>query len=100
MKWFIIILACVFLPGCETFVRKEVVVETKYVVRKATAQQKTIPPFPAPINVATADQLALAEWIAQSERRQYDLESIISRLIEFYEQEPVVDEKPAPVVAK
>jgi hypothetical protein len=95
MKRLLLIAVVLALTGCDTFVRKEVVVETHYVVRKATDQQKTLPPYPAPINVITADQIALAEWIAQSEKRQYDLESIIQRLIEYYEQAPTPEEKKA-----
>jgi uncharacterized lipoprotein NlpE involved in copper resistance len=96
MKRIILALAATLaLAGCDTFVRKEVVVETHYVVRKATDQQKALPPYPAPLNVATADQLSLADWIAQSEKRQYDLESIIKRLVEYYEQAPTPEEKAA-----
>lgn len=95
-RMLIAVVAALALAGCDTFVRKEVVVETRYVVRKATDQQKALPPFPTPINVVTADQLALAEWIAQSEKRQYDLESIIKRLIEFYEKAPTEEKAVAP----
>jgi hypothetical protein len=103
MKLLLSLLLVIGLTGCETFVRKEVVVQHDYIVRKATDQQKALPPFPAPINVLTADQLALAQWIADSERRQLDLESIIRRLIEFYEAPPLPAETtpgpPAPASA-
>lgn len=85
MKLLLTLLLALSLVGCDTFVRKEVVIQHDYIVRKATDQQKALPPFPAAINVITADQLTLAQWIADSEKRQLDLESIIRRLIEFYE---------------
>lgn len=91
MKLVLIALAAL-LAGCSTteFERKEVVIETQYVIRKATDQQKALPPMPQPIDVATADQIALAEWIARTEGRMLDLEAIIKRLIEFYEK-PVTE---------
>lgn len=95
MKVVTTILLSLVLSGCaitDAFVRKEVVVETQYVVRKATDQQKMLPAQPSPIDVNTADQSALAEWIVQSERRMMDLESIIKRLVEFYEK-PVTEEE-------
>lgn len=84
--------ASLLLAGCGTtgFQRKEVVVETQYIIRKATDQQKALPPMPQPIDVTTADQTALAEWIARTEGRMLDLEAIIKRLIEFYEK-PVTE---------
>lgn len=89
------ILAAVFLTGCGTsgFLRKEVVVETRYIIRQASEAQKQLPPNPPPIDVSKATQLDLAEWIAQSERRTLDLEDLIRRLIEFYERPLKDDEK-------
>lgn len=90
-----IIVTALLLSGCSLtnpFVRKEVVVETRYIIRQATDQQKALPPQPTPIDVATADQTALAEWIVQTERRVLDLEAVIKRLIEFYEK-PVTPEE-------
>lgn len=85
MKKLILILS--LLSGCatSTFQNKEVLVQNAYIIRTATAEQKTLPPYPTPIDVTKADQTALAEWIVESEKRQLDLESIIRRLIEFYE---------------
>lgn len=109
MKRIILIVgAALLLAGCVTlpedpYTRVEVVTETKYVIRKASDQQKALPAYPANIDVTTATQSELAEWIAQSERRQYDLESIIRRLIQFYEQAVTPEEKaqaaPAPAKA-
>lgn len=90
---YLLLAVLVFLAGCDTIPRKEVVVQHNYVVRTATQQQKTIPPYPAPINVLKADQSALAQWIVDNERRQLDLESIIRRLIEFYEAPVTPEEK-------
>jgi hypothetical protein len=91
----LILAACLALAGCDTFVRKEVVVEYKYVVRKATDQQKNKPEYPPAIDVSKANQLQLAEWIKQNEERGLRLESLIDTLISFYEKEPSVEEKTA-----
>ena len=93
MKALLTLMLAGVLSGCamtDGFVRKEVVIQTEYVLRKATDQQKAIPPQPSPIDVNTADQSALAEWIVRTEQRMMDLESIIKRLIEFYEK-PVTE---------
>lgn len=93
---FLILAAALLLTGCgatDFFVRKEVVIQHEYVVRKATDQQKVLPAYPANIDVQTADQIQLSQWIADNEKRQLDLESIIKRLIEFYEAAPTAEEK-------
>jgi outer membrane biogenesis lipoprotein LolB len=95
MKFIVAIMAVALLAGCETITRKEVVVETRYVVRKASEAQKQLPPYPPAINPDTATQTDLAEWIAQNEKRMLDLESIIRRLIQFYEMLPTEEEKKA-----
>ncbi len=77
------------LSGCamtDGFVRKEVVIEYKYVVRSASSAQKSLPPYPAALDVDNANQLALAEWIKANEERQLRLVSIIEELVKFYEQ--------------
>ena len=96
MKKFVLVFA-IFLTACahthnDGFKEKEVVTETVYVIRKATDQQKNLPPMPPPLNVEKADQLQLAEWIVKSEQRMMDLESIIRRLVEFYEK-PITEEE-------
>jgi uncharacterized protein YceK len=90
-------IAVLGLSGCATdsFVKKEVVIQYEYVIRKATDQQKALPDYPPVLDVETADQLGLAQWIADNEKRQLDLESIIKRLIEYYEQAPSAAEKAA-----
>ena len=96
---YILLVLVLFLVGCATtkpgdgYVEKELIVETQYVVRKASSAQKKLPDYPAPINVATATQLDLADWIARSEERMLNLESIIKRLVEFYEKPITDDEK-------
>lgn len=91
---FLILSLSIFLTACATTGYKDVQVLTKteYVVRTATAQQKQIPPYPPNINVQTADQVQLANWIAETEERQLRLENIIQGLINFYEA-PVVEVK-------
>lgn len=87
-------MAIFLLSGCGTFKRKEVVIETQYIVRKASEAQKVLPPYPSPIDVKTADQLGLAQWIASNEERQLRLEALIRELIAFYEKEPLKEEVP------
>lgn len=96
-KVLLAILISLTLGGCATdkFVRKEVVVEYKYIVRSASQAQKEKPKYPDTLDVANADQLSLATWIKQSEERQLRLEAIIDELIEFYEKP--VDPQPAEV---
>jgi len=95
MKTAVALLAALLLVGCGTtdFVRKEVVVETRYVIRKASEAQKQLPPMPAKIDPQSATQLELAEWMAQTEKRMMDLESLIKQLIVFYEKLPTEEEK-------
>lgn len=102
MKSLALILCAAVLSGCASntgYVNKQVVVQYQYVTRTATDQQKAIPPYPAAIDVATASQLELAEWIKQSEARQWSLESIVKELVAFYEKpftQTEVDTLPAP----
>ena len=81
----ILLLSCVlFLVGCGT--TKPVIVEKQtYVVRTAPESLKAIPEYPGTINVESDNQLDLANWIVLSEERQWALENIIKKLIEFYE---------------
>lgn len=96
MKLLVALTAAALLAGCGSLTtRKEVVIETRYVLRKASEAQKQLPPQPAPIDVDKATQADLAEWIAQNEKRALDLEAIIRRLIQFYEMQPTEDEKKA-----
>jgi hypothetical protein len=103
MRSLLLIPVLLALVGCETFVKRETVVETRYVVRTAVEDQKRLPPYPPPIDVKTASQLELAQWILASEERQWRLEAIIAELIKFYEkpvtkeeQDKVKDEKKDP----
>lgn len=93
MKKLLLIL-CLVISGCAStsFKDTKVVTETHYVVRTATAQQKELPPYPANLDINTATQTDLANWIAENEDRQLKLELIIKELINFYES-PVVGEK-------
>lgn len=92
MKFLLVPLIVLLLSGCETLVKRETVVETRYIVRTAVEDQKRLPPYPPPIDVKTASQLELAQWITASEERQWRLEAIIAELIKFYEK-PVTKEE-------
>lgn len=100
---FLICVSCV-LSGCalfDPFVKKETVVITQYeyIVRQADESLKKKPPYPPPIDIATADQMALSYWLLQNENRMLDLEATIDRLIKFYEK-PVSEEEKAAAKAK
>lgn len=86
MKTLASILILLSLVGCSTFTQKEVLVQNVYVVRSASSEQKTIPPYTAPIDVSKATQIDLSKWIVSSEQRTWELEAIIAELIRFYEQ--------------
>ncbi len=96
MKIVLILSAVFFLVGCSTMTKQEVVTKNVYIVRTAVEDQKRVPPYPSAIDVSTANQLELAEWIAASEKRQWDLESIIDELIKFYEKPVTAEEQKAP----
>jgi hypothetical protein len=83
MKCLIALMAAL-LVGCAT-TKTEYILQTVYVVRKASAEQKRLPPYPAPINVKKSNQNELATWIADSEDRQRKLERQITELVKFYE---------------
>lgn len=95
MKIVLILAAALLMTGCDTLVKREVVTKNIYIVRKAIDDQKRIPPYPPAIDVSTANQLELAEWIAASEKRQWDLEGILAELIKFYEKPVTTEEQKA-----
>jgi hypothetical protein len=98
MKSLASLLVILSLVGCSTFTQKEVLVQNVYVVRSASAAQKTIPPYNDPIDVSKATQIDLSKWIVASEKRTWELESLIAELIKFYEQ-PVTEADRAKLAA-
>ena len=82
------------LSACAT-TEPTVLVKHQYIVRQASEAQKALPAMPAAIDVKTADQSTLAQWIVDTEKRMMELEAIIKRLIEFYERPVTEDEKKA-----
>jgi len=75
------------LVGCETTKPDtQVLIKKEYVVRTAPESLKSIPPYPAPIDVKTANQIDLAKWMLDNEKYLLSLESQIKSLIEFYEK--------------
>lgn len=100
MKKFILCAALV-LAGCATQ-QKEVLVQHDYVVRTAPSELKKIPPYPAGIDVQKANQLELAQWLANNEQYIYSLEAKIKLLIEFYEKpvDSTAPAAPAPAASK
>lgn len=85
MKLVLSSLAIALLMGCAQQPKTEVVVRNEYIVRTAPDQLKKLPSYPEPIDVATADQVALARWINRTEGYLNELEAMIVNLISFYE---------------
>jgi hypothetical protein len=92
-----VILAALFLSGCAStgFRDVEVVTETRYITRIASEAQKKLPPLPPNINVETATQSDLAQWLLLNEEYILNLQALIRQLILFYEAKPTEEEKKA-----
>ena len=89
MKFIFIIALVAGLTGCGTtgLNNTEVVVQTKYLVRTAPDQLKTLPPLPAKIqNPKTASNNEAATFMNNTEQYTADLESMIQTLVNFYEK--------------
>lgn len=87
MKSIILALSVLVLTACGTNKpQTEVLVKNQYIVRTAPDQLKKLPPYPEPLVVESATQTDLARWINRTEGYIYDLESMISVLINFYEK--------------
>lgn len=83
-KIIIAVFSLFLLSACETNPPK-IIVEKEYVIRKAPDNLKKIPDYPLSIDITTANQIDLANWILLSEERQWQLENKINELILFYE---------------
>lgn len=89
MKLILILALSILISGCASSrieTQKEIVIEYQYIIRTASAAQKAKPAYAQDINVKTATQLDLANWIKSNEERASRLESIIDELIKFYER--------------
>lgn len=91
MKFLLSFFILVSLLGCETNPPK-IVVEKEYIVRTAPSNLKKLPEYPESIDLETANQIDLSNWILLNEERQWKLESMINELIKFYEA-PIPDKK-------
>lgn len=96
----LILIAALILTGCASNEPlKEIVIKNNYIVRTAPQTLKTLPNYPELLNVETATQTDLAKWINNTQGYIYELESMISVLINFYEK-PVVETTAASAPAK
>lgn len=83
MKFILAFFVLVSLLGCET--TPKIVIEKEYIVRTAPSNLKKLPDYPESIDLETADQIELSNWILLNEERQWKLETMINELIKFYE---------------
>jgi hypothetical protein len=93
MKRLLAIILTAVLAACSTTEKLVYVPQTEYVIRTAPALLKQLPKQPAPIDVATADQVVLAQWIAANEGYMMGLEDLIKALIAYYEAPLKPEEK-------
>lgn len=97
MKTLVTLISTLMLVGCAStgFKDTEVVTETRYITRVASEAQKQLPPLPPNINVETATQSELAQWLLLNEEYILNLQARIRQLILFYEAKPTEAEKKA-----
>lgn len=76
---------CALLAGCASCPESVRYVDrVEYVTREAPAELFQVPPAVEPLNVDTATQRDVAEWLLKKEARSRELESMITRIREFY----------------
>lgn len=88
-------LAATVLFGCATTkepfvpeaVEPKIITKTEYILRIPPAELLTIPPQVENIDVETATQADVAEWLVKNEQRIKQLESTIKGLGEFLVEE-------------
>lgn len=84
MKKLVMILA-IALTGCGSWCTKhDVVIQHDYEVRTAPEELYQIPAYPKPLNLDSATQADVAQWIISNEQRTYKLENQLKGLKDFY----------------
>jgi hypothetical protein len=97
MKKILFILALALsLAGCETNppkVEPSIIIKYKYVAAPIPADHLVIPPKVEKIDLSTATQREVADWLARSEGRTKDLETKLNQIKKFQaEQQPNLPE--------
>lgn len=92
MKTLFLSFCILSLTGCASVCTEQAnLVDQNYVVRKAPSELYTIPEYPT-IDLISATQADVAEWITNLEERSRELELKIQKLKEFFEA-PIVEVK-------
>jgi uncharacterized lipoprotein NlpE involved in copper resistance len=98
MKKIILAMALIMsLVGCATTsneIKPSVVVEYKYVTSPIPDESLAMPDKVDPIDIKTATQRDVADWLARSEQRTKDLENKLKVIRDNQEQQKKMDGKP------
>lgn len=92
MKKIILLAALITLVGCQQMVKPvtpvtNTIVKTEYVIKIPPAKLLTLPPPVPPINVDTADQVAVGNWLVAREKRTITLENMIIEIGKFFQEQ-------------
>jgi uncharacterized protein YcfL len=79
------LICCLFLVGCATCEPK-LVTKIERVVVKPPVELLNIPAYDMDIDVDSATQRTISEWILKSERRTQQLEDQLKALKTWYEE--------------
>jgi len=90
MRSILLILASAFLlSGCSFFEKNtrpsDVVVKYEYVVRKAPDELYIVPPFVTKLDITTATQKDVAQWVTDNEARMQEIEAKLEQVRKFFE---------------
>lgn len=86
MKNIIIFLSLIFiLSGCATLEQKPII-ETRITKIKIPSEFLVIPPYGKKIDIDSATQKDVSQWILDTEERMYILERNISKIKQFNEE--------------
>ena len=84
MKLIGILILAALLTGCASLGQKpEIVIKTEVIKLKIPQSLMEIPPYPKGIDVESATQADVSKFIAESERRMYELERKLEAIKEF-----------------
>lgn len=84
MKLLGIIISAAMLTGCASVGQKpEMVVKTEVIKMKIPESLMEVPPYPKAIDIETATQADVSEFIAETEKRMYELERKLEEIKHF-----------------
>ena len=92
MRCLVILTLCTVILGCGSTPKpippeKLVIKETRYIIRVPPAELLSLPPPVQPLDVDTADQLAVANWLIDKERYTLEIQNKLKRIAEFLKSE-------------